>query len=135
MQLQVGIGSALLGSVLAFSFGGWTESLTLLLVLMGVDYVTGVIAAIRGGTGLNSSVGFWGLAKKGLILLVILLAHRVDVLLGTPMVMGGAVAFYIANELLSVVENYGRLGLPLPDSIRKAVQILRDRTEDKGPHD
>jgi toxin secretion/phage lysis holin len=128
MQLHTGAAAAVLGSVITFSFGVWTESLTLLAVLMGVDYITGVTAALRTGTGLNSSVGFWGLAKKGLMLLVILLAHRVDVLLGTHLVMGGAVSFYIVNELLSVLENYGELGLPLPESVRKTVQMLRDKT-------
>lgn len=130
MQLQAGVVTAVLGSVITFSFGIWQESLTLLAVLMGVDYISGVVAAIRSDTGLNSSVGFWGLGKKGLSLLVILLSHRIDALLGTNMVMGGAVSFYVVNELLSVLENYGRLGLPLPGSLRRAVQILRDKTDD-----
>jgi toxin secretion/phage lysis holin len=127
MQLQAGILTVVFGSAITFSFGIWTESLTVLTVLMGIDYISGVVAALKSGTGLNSSIGYWGLAKKGLTLLVILLAHRLDVLLGTNMVMGGAVAFYIFNELLSVIENYGRIGLPLPDSVRRVVQILRDR--------
>ncbi|MDB4866768.1 MAG: holin [Cohnella sp.] len=129
MHLQTGIISFVLGSVLAFSFGVWPESLTLLVVLMGIDYITGVTAAIRGGSGLNSQTGFWGLAKKGLSLLVILLTHRVDVFLGMDMVMGGAIAFYLVNELLSVIENCGRLGIPLPDSLSRIVEILRDRAK------
>ncbi|KIL37713.1 holin [Cohnella kolymensis] len=121
------MGSILLGSTMTFAFGQWTETLTLLSVLIAIDYITGVTAAIRDGSGLDSKVGFWGLFKKGLILLVVLLAHRVDVLLGTEMVMGGAVYFYIVNELLSVIENFGRIGVPLPPSLRKVIQILRDR--------
>lgn len=58
-----------------------------------------------------------------------LLAHRVDVLLETDAVMGGAVFFYLANELLSVVENCGRLGLPLPGVVRRFVRLLRDKEE------
>lgn len=131
MQFYAGAATAVIGSVITFSFGIWQESLTLLAVLMGIDYLTGVVAAVRSGTGLNSSVGFWGLGKKGLTFLVILLAHRIDVLLGANMVMGGAVSFYLVNELLSVVENYGRLGLPLPGSVKRVVQILRDRVDDE----
>ncbi|WP_052475812.1 phage holin family protein [Cohnella kolymensis] len=127
MHLFLGVGSILLGSTMTFAFGQWTETLTLLSVLIAIDYITGVTAAIRDGSGLDSKVGFWGLFKKGLILLVVLLAHRVDVLLGTEMVMGGAVYFYIVNELLSVIENFGRIGVPLPPSLRKVIQILRDR--------
>ncbi|TFE31548.1 phage holin family protein [Cohnella luojiensis] len=127
MQLQAGIVCALLGAAISFSFGIWSESLTFLLVLMSIDYLTGVTAAVREGSGLNSNVGFWGLLKKALVLLVMIIAHRLDVLLGTEVVMGSAVFFYIANELLSVIENYGRLGLPLPDRLKRIVQVLRDR--------
>lgn len=132
MQLHAGVVTAVLGSVITFSFGIWPESLTLLAVLMGIDYITGIVAAVRVGNGLNSSVGFWGLGKKGLSLLVILLAHRIDVLLEMDLVMGGAISFYVVNELLSVIENYGRLGLPLPDSLRRVVQILCDRGDGDG---
>jgi len=127
VQLYAGTVCALLGAAVTFSFGIWNESLTFLLILMAVDYFTGVAASIKEGSGLNSSVGFWGLFKKGLILLVMMITHRLDLLLGADMIMGGAVFFYIANELLSIIENYGRLGLPLPDRLKRIVQVLRDR--------
>ncbi|MDQ6421819.1 phage holin family protein [Paenibacillus sp. LHD-117] len=117
-----------LGSILTFAFGGWSESLTFLLVAMGADYVTGVIASIKEGKGLSSSIGAWGLARKGLSILVVLLAHRIDILLGIEdMTMGAAIYFYIANELISVTENYGRLGLPLPERIRKMIAVLKEK--------
>ncbi|WP_372631755.1 holin family protein [Cohnella sp.] len=134
MQLYAGTVCALLGAAVTFSFGIWSESLTFLLVLMAVDYITGVAAALKEGSGLNSNIGFWGLFKKGLILLVMIITHRLDVLLGADLIMGGAVFFYIANELLSIIENYGRLGLPLPDRLKRIVQVLRDRAgEPKNP--
>ncbi|GGG15848.1 phage holin family protein [Paenibacillus abyssi] len=120
--------SALAGAVLTFSFGRWTEPLTFLLVAMAVDYLTGVTAAIKEGKGLNSAIGFWGLARKGLMLLVILLAHRIDLLLGTGVVtMGAAIFFYIANELISITENCGRIGLPVPERLRKMIELLKDQ--------
>jgi toxin secretion/phage lysis holin len=130
MQAQAGVASALLGAFVTFSFGVWDESLTLLLVLMAIDYFTGVAASIREGSGLNSNVGFWGLFKKGLILLIMIVAHRLDVMLGADIVMGSAVFFYIANELLSIVENYGRLGLPLPARLKNIVRVLRAKADE-----
>ncbi|GGG55362.1 phage holin family protein [Paenibacillus radicis (ex Gao et al. 2016)] len=120
--------SAVFGSIITFAFGGWVESLTVLVVAMGIDYISGILASIKEGRGLNSLFGAWGLAKKGLMLLVILLAHRVDILLDLHnATMGAATYFYIANELISITENYGRLGLPLPDRIRKIIEVLKDK--------
>lgn len=117
-----------LGSILTFMFGSWSESLTFLLLAMGADYVTGIAASIKEGKGLNSAFGAWGLARKGLTLLVVLLAHRIDVLLNTENVtMGAAIFFYIANEMISITENYGRLGLPLPERIRKMIAVLKEK--------
>lgn len=117
-----------LGSILTFMFGGWSESLTFLLVAMLVDYITGVAASIKEEKGLSSFFGAWGLARKGLSLLVVLLAHRIDVLLDTgDVTMGAAIFFYIANELISITENYGRLGLPLPERIRKIIAVLKEK--------
>ncbi|MDQ0058483.1 phage holin family protein [Paenibacillus harenae] len=116
----------ILGSILTFAFGSWIESLTLLVVAMGIDYVTGVAASIKEGRGLNSAFGAWGLARKGLMLLVILLAHRIDILMELNNVtMGAAIYFYIANELISITENYGRIGLPMPDRLREMIEVLK----------
>lgn len=132
----VSAAAAAVGSVITFAFGGWSEALTVLLVSMGVDYITGVAAALlrkNGPRGLSSAVGFRGLAMKGLILLVILLAYRIDLLLGTNgAVMSGAIYFYIANELISIAENYGELGLPFPERLRSIIAVLRDRDRDSN---
>jgi toxin secretion/phage lysis holin len=96
---------------------------------MAVDYVTGLAAAVRSGTGLNSNIGFWGLARKGLMLTVILLAHRIDLLMGTDIIKGGAIYFYLVNELISITENYARIGLPLPDKLRQAIAVLKKQED------
>ncbi|BBH19092.1 hypothetical protein Back11_04370 [Paenibacillus baekrokdamisoli] len=120
--------TAFIGAILTFSFGMWPESLTLLVVAMGVDYVTGISAVLKEKSGLNSGVGAWGLAKKGIMLLVILLAHRVDVLFGLANVtMGGAIYFYLANEFISITENLGRMGVPMPDQLRQAIEVLKNK--------
>ncbi|THF79906.1 phage holin family protein [Cohnella fermenti] len=127
MHPNLGIVSVTLGAIIGFCFGHWTESLSFLLVLMVADYLSGTLASLRDGKGLNSNIGFWGLAKKGLMLIVVIVAHRIDLVLGAEVVMGGAIYFYIVNELLSVTENYGRLGLPMPDRLRDVIQVLRNR--------
>lgn len=131
MHPYFGTVCALIGSFVSFSFGLWNESLTILVLLMGIDYISGIVASLREGQGLHSETGFWGLAKKGLILLIVLLSHRIDILMGGQLVMGGAVTFYTINELLSVLENYGRIGLPLPPQLKRVVRVLRNRTDDK----
>ena len=101
----------LVGMLFTYAFGGWTQLLSFLCIAMAVDYITGVAAAIRTGDKLNSKIGFWGLTRKGLMLLVILLANQLDLLLNTDMIKGGAIYFYLANELISITENYSRIGL------------------------
>lgn len=127
-QIAVNTGVGVAGAFITFAFGHWTEALTFLLCAFVVDIVSGVSASLKEGRGISSAVGAAGLAKKGLMLLVIILAHRVDVLLEIDGVtMGAATYFYIANELISVTENYGRHGLPLPDAIKRIITVLKDK--------
>jgi len=122
--------AAMLGSIVTFAYGMWPESLTLLLVAMGIDYITGVTAAIAEKKGLNSLAGAWGLARKVIVLLVILLAHRVDLLLESGnMAMGAVIYFYLANELISITENLGRIGIPMPDRLRELIEVLKKKNE------
>lgn len=120
--------SAVIVSLLVFSFGRWPESLTVLLIAMGIDYVTGITAAMRTKRGLSSTIGAWGLARKGIMLLVVLLAHRMDVLLDlNNITMGGTIYFYLANELISITENLGEIGVPMPDRLRQLIQVLKKK--------
>lgn len=126
-QSIINVSAGVVGAFITFAFGHWSEALTFLLTVIAIDIISGMYASVREGSGLNSAVGTVGLAKKGLILLVVLLGHRIDILLGTDAVMGAAIYFYVANELLSIVENYGRVGLPLPDKVRDIIAVLKNR--------
>ncbi len=121
--------AAISGAFVTFAFGGWDQLLSLLAIAMAIDYITGLAAAVRTGTGLNSNIGFWGLARKGLMLTVILLAHRIDLLMGTDIIKGGAIYFYLVNELISITENYAKIGLPLPNKLRQAIAVLKKQEE------
>ncbi|OAS21126.1 phage holin family protein [Paenibacillus oryzisoli] len=118
---------AVSGSAASFLFGGWTQLLSILLTFVILDYASGVAAAGKEGK-LNSSVGRWGIAKKVMIFAIVAVAHLVDTALGdSHMFRDAAIFFYLANELLSLIENAGRLGAPIPPLLTKAVQALKDR--------
>lgn len=124
------------GSLVASFFGGWTEGLTTLLIFMGIDYVTGLIVAgvfhksQKTATGaLESRAGFKGLCRKGAILLFVLIGYRLDLAVGTSYIRDAVCIAFIANELISIVENAGLMGLPIPPVITKAIDVLKSKTE------
>lgn len=130
--------AAVVGAVLGL-FGAWTQMHTILVAVMATDYVTGCIVAALGrspktdGGGLSSKVGFIGLAKKGFIMTIVLLATLLDRALGgtATVFQSAALAYYIANEGLSILENAGLLGVPFPERLKQALEAMRDKDEDK----
>ena len=115
------------GAAALYLFGGWSALLGVLLAFVVIDYISGVLASWTEG-GLSSSIGLIGIAKKVFIFAMVAVAHLVDTALGELHLFRDAtVFFYLANELLSIVENSGRIGLPVPEPIRQAVDILKSR--------
>lgn len=115
----------LLGAVVGYLFGGWSMLISILFAFIVIDYLSGVVAAAYLGK-LSSSVGFHGIAKKVMIIIIVAAAHLADQGLGTEHVARDAVIFfYLANELLSILENAGKTGLPVPEQITKMVEILK----------
>lgn len=124
----------IIGSLIASLFGGWTASLTTLLIFMGIDYLTGLIVAgvfhnsPKTETGaLESRAGFKGLIRKFMILLFVLIGYRLDVAVGTTYIRDAVCIAFIANELLSIVENAGLMGIPIPAVITNAIDILKKK--------
>ena len=120
----------LVGSFLAALFGGWDSALATLLIFMGVDYVTGLMVAAAGKSPkgkLSSKVGWKGLAKKCVILLLVLVAARLDVVLGTSYVRTGVCIAFLCNEVISILENAGLMGVPLPAALKNAVELLQKK--------
>lgn len=118
-------------------FGEWTVAMTVLVVLMVVDYITGCLCGFLGKSGKTesgrwlSSAAFKGLLHKGLIMLVILVAAQLDLVVaaGTSTFKTMAVFYYISCEGLSIVENIGLLGLPLPPFLKNALEVLKSKNE------
>ena len=135
-------GICLVAGMIAGLYGEWTAALTILAVMMAVDYITGVLVAITGkspktdGGGLSSKIGFVGIAKKGFIMLIVLVATQLDRTIGnTSMVFQTATVFYyIANEGLSILENADLMGVPFPHWIKEKLETMRE-SKDKPPDD
>lgn len=118
------------GGLIAGLFGGWDSALATLLIFMGVDYVTGLMVAATGKSPkgkLSSKVGWKGIAKKCVILLLVLVAARLDVVLGTSYVRAGVCIAFLCNEVISILENAGLMGVPLPAALKNAVELLQKK--------
>ncbi|HHT7190471.1 phage holin family protein [Bacillus cereus group sp. Bc222] len=124
-----------LGSFLGYFFGGWDTILQILVVLTIVDYITGLIASGYKGN-LKSKIGYKGIAKKVVMFLLVGVAAQVDTVLGSNNAIREATLFFfIGNELLSVLENSARIGIPLPNILTNSVEILKSKSNSKreGP--
>ena len=125
-------GVACVGAAIASLLGGWNGAMTTLVILMFIDYVTGIIVAgvfhnspKCSGGALSSAVGFKGLCRKFVILLIVVVACRVDLLLDTNIIRDATFIGFCANELVSITENAGLMGIPLPRKLVEAIEVLR----------
>ena len=126
----------LIGSAIASFFGGWDAGLATLLIFMAIDYVSGLIVAgvfhtsnKTNSGSLESRAGWKGLCRKCMTLLFVLVAYRLDLVIGTNYIRDAVIIAFIANETISLVENAGLMGIPLPAVIIKAIDVLQKKTE------
>ncbi len=123
-----------IGGIFSHIYGGWSNDLTTLLMFMGIDFLMGLIVAgvfrrsdkTTGGR-IDSRECWQGLCRKGVTLLVVLVAARLDITLGTTIVRNAAVWAFIANETISIMENAGLMGVPYPEPIKKALEQLQGK--------
>ena len=127
--------AGVLGASIAGLFGGWDHAVVTLLIFMAIDYVTGLVVAgifhrspkTENGA-LESKAGLKGLFRKGGILLVVLIAARLDLLIGTSFVRDAVVIAFVVNEVLSVIENLGLMGVPIPKPLTDAIELLKKKS-------
>ncbi len=135
--------AGILGSGIASLFGGWDTALVTLVWFMGIDYVTGMLVAgvfhkspKTPGGGLESRAGWKGLIRKGVTLLVVLVATRLDLLIGDQSFIRDAVVIaFIVNETMSIIENLGLMGIPVPKVLTRAIEVLKEKSGEDDPHD
>lgn len=132
MKERICTALGLLGGGIAYCLGGWDTAMLALLVCMGVDYLSGSIVALvfhnspKSETGAyHSGYGMKGLCKKGLMLLFVVVAVQADRLLGVDYVRDSVCIGFCSNEILSIVENLGLAGIPLPPAVTKALEQLQ----------
>ena len=125
------------GSAVTVLLGGWDIALQTLLIFMVIDWITGGILlpvifkkSPKSENGrLESRAGWKGLCRKGMTLLFVLIAVRLDLLMGTNYLRDAVCIAFIANEALSILENAGLMGMPIPEVLRQAIDILNGKAE------
>ena len=132
--------AGVIGGMIASALGGWDGALATLLGFMAVDYVTGLLVAgvfhrsDKSDSGaLSSNAGFRGLTKKGVMLLMVLLGARLDAFLGLSFFRDSVIIAFLTNELISILENAGLMGIPIPAALRRALDLLRSREDGREP--
>lgn len=137
VKLSILSGLGALGAFFSTLFGGWDSGLTTLIIFMSIDYITGLLVggvfhtSEKTETGaLESRAGWKGLCRKGMILFIVLIATRLDMVIGSNFIRDAVIIGYIANETISIIENAGLMGLPIPDVIINAIDILKKKSEE-----
>ncbi len=112
---------------------GWDNALEILLIIMVLDYITGLASAFKKKT-VSSSIGYTGIIKKASIFIIVILAAQMDRMIGdgSHLFRNGTAFFFSANDAISVLENIGQIGIKMPSFLRKALINLKD-TYDSSP--
>lgn len=125
-----------IGSAIAYLLGGWETAIQTLVAFMLIDYITGIMLALLNkskkteGGGLSSEVGLRGIFKKFGMLIVVIIANRLDVLAGTDIIRNGCIIILVANEGLSIIENLGTMGVPVPKILIRFIEALKQRDDE-----
>lgn len=126
--------AGIFGAAAAWAFGDWDKAMAALVTCMAVDYISGSMVALvfhksakTPSGAYNSGYGLKGLCKKCLMLLFVLVAVRIDRLMGTAYVRDAVCIGFSTNEALSIVENLGLAGVPMPDKVTKALEQLKKK--------
>lgn len=130
-----------IGNIVVSAFGGWDSGLASLIIFMAVDYIMGLVVAgiFRNSPkthsgALESRVVWKGLCRKCATLLFVLIAYRLDIIIGVSYIRNAVIIGFVANELISIVENAGLMGIPLPNVLNNAVDILTKKTGEMNKH-
>lgn len=123
-----------IGGFISEMLGGWDMALETLVLFMAADYISGIVVAgvfkksKKSDNGaLQSHAGFKGLCKKGMVILIVLIAYRLDLMAGSTIIRTSAIIGFIVNEGLSIAENAGLMGVKFPDVVSQGIDILNKR--------
>ena len=129
----------IVGSAVTTVFGGWSAAMTTLLIFMAVDYISGLAVAgiFKNSTktdsgALESRAGWKGLCRKCMTLVFVLIAYRLDITIHTSYIKDAVCIAFIANELISIVENAGLMGIKVPAVIARAIDVLTNKEQEES---
>lgn len=117
-------------SVLGYFLGGFDSMMITLLIFMTLDYLTGVMVAIK-KKKVNSKIGFEGILKKILILIMVGMANQLGNTINVDGIRYLVIAFYLANEGISIIENAGKFGVPIPEKLKDILEQLKEKGSEK----
>ncbi|MBC1375967.1 phage holin family protein [Listeria farberi] len=131
MEVILKIGILGFGAVFGYLFGEVDLLVKVLVCFIVADYISGLLASGYLGE-LSSKMGFKGIAKKIAILILVAIAHQIDLILGTHNTTRDAVIFfYLANELISILENFVRMGMKVPEVLKNLIFIFDAKSGNK----
>lgn len=139
IKLTIIAACGVIGSLISGAFGGWDAALTTLVIFMIIDYITGLLVAgvfhksTKSCAGTLESIAGWkGLCRKGMTLLIVLVAARLDLIMGSDFIKNAVIIGFIVNETISIIENAGLMGLPIPAVIKNAIDVLQKKANNFG---
>lgn len=126
----------IVASLIASAFGGWSSAMTTLIIAMSLDFCTGLIVAgiykkspkTEYG-GLASNIGYNGLCKKFMTLVFVLIGARLDLELGMDLIKNAVIFSFMTTEIISIIENAGVMGVPIPSVLLEAIELLKKKGE------
>lgn len=138
LRVDVVVVVGVAGAFLAQLLGGWDVALQTLVSFMSVDFGTGLICAAifhkspkTAGGALSSSESLRGLFKKGGMLLLVYIACRLDLLIGSNYIRDAVITALITNELISIIENLGLMGVPIPAVLSRTIEALKHKNDEE----
>lgn len=140
MLILAAVGATLSG-VIAVLWGGWSQPMTVLVILMGLDYISGLAVALvfrrspkTESGGASSIIGLKGLLRKLFLIVIVAAAYQIDKIIGTAYLRDAVAIAFIANEALSLLENAGLMGIPIPKVLLKSIDVLKGKSESEDEH-
>lgn len=140
MLILAAVGATLSG-VIAILWGGWSQPMTVLVILMGLDYVSGLAVALvfrkspkTESGGASSVIGLKGLLRKLFLIVIVAAAYQIDKIIGTAYLRDAVAIAFIANEALSLLENAGLMGIPIPKVLLRSIDVLKGKSESEDEH-
>jgi toxin secretion/phage lysis holin len=133
------IAAGIIGGGITAALGGWDYALQTMVTFMVIDYVTGFIVAgvfkksRKSESGaIESRVGYKGIVKKCMMLLMVLMGYQLDNVVGMEFARYGVIFAFIINESVSILENAGLMGVPIPNALKQAIGILKKKGDDEN---